>query len=58
MRTTDYNRENYYSVTLRLPKGSKDILQELASKERRSMTNLFVYALEQQYNVDLSTSKK
>jgi predicted transcriptional regulator len=52
--TTKYNRENYYSVTLRLPKESKEVLQALAAQERRSMTNLFVYALEQQYNVKLS----
>lgn len=55
MGAPEYNKDKYYSVTLRLPKDSKALLQELAKKERRSITKLFMVAVEQQYNVDLTT---
>ena len=57
MGATDYNRDRYYSVTLRLPKECKDTLQKLADEERRSITKLFMYALEKQYNIKLTDSK-
>ena len=57
MGATDYNRDRYYSVTLRLPKDCKDTLQRLADEERRSITKLFMYAVEKQYNVKLTDNK-
>lgn len=56
-RTNTYNKENYYSVTLRLPKSKKELLQELAKKERRSINQLITIAIEKQYGIDLSPSK-
>lgn len=57
MGAPDYNKEKYYSVTLRLPKDSKGVLQELAKKERRSITKLFMFALEKQYDIDLNETE-
>ena len=54
MGAPTYNKDRYYSVTLRLPKDCKDILQKLADEERRSITKLFMYAVEKQYNIKLS----
>ena len=54
MGAPTYNKDRYYSVTLRLPKDCKDILQKLADEERRSINNLLMCALEKQYNIDLS----
>lgn len=53
-RTNAYNRENYYKVALRIPKDKKAILQELAKKERRSINQLIILAIEKQYGIDLS----
>lgn len=57
MGAPDYNKDKYYTVTLRLPKDCKNTLQKLADEERRSITKLFMYALEKQYKVNLSDSK-
>lgn len=53
MANTDYNKEKYYTVTLRLPKSATDKLKALAKTERRSMNNLIIHAVEKIYNVNL-----
>lgn len=57
----DYVRENYDRFTLKLPKGSKQKLKELAEsydftddKGRLSITRLIIDALEEKYGIDLS----
>ena len=48
-----FNKDNYYTITLRVPKDKREVLQALAKSERRSVNNLIICAIEQQYNVDL-----
>lgn len=57
MRNTyAYNKENYHTITVRIPKDKKDILQALAKKERRSINQLITIAIEEYYKVDLSST--
>lgn len=56
-RTNTYNRENYYKVALRIPKDKKEVLQALAKKERRSINQLIILAIEEHYKIDLSATK-
>lgn len=55
--TTHYNqykREHYDHLSLLIPKGSKQQLQELAkSKNGISVNKLIIEAIEQHYNIKL-----
>lgn len=58
---TGYIKEKYDRIELKVPKGSKEVLKELAvkldmrdDKGKISVTRLVVEAIEQVYNVDLS----
>lgn len=57
----DYVRENYDRLSLKIPKGKKAVLQELAvkynmtdDKGKTSVTRLLMDAVEEKYHVDLS----
>lgn len=57
----DYIKENYDRVELRVPKGKKAILKELATthnitddKGKISVARLMIEAVEEKYKVDLS----
>lgn len=59
--TTDYIKANYDRIEVRVPKGHKDMLKQLAKthnivdeKGKTSVSRMFVEALEEKYGVDLS----
>lgn len=61
----DYTRENYDRLSLKIPKGKKEILRELAKehnivddKGKVSITRLLMESVEQVYGVDLTRSEK
>lgn len=55
VNTTEYNKQNYYTITVRVPKSKKELLQKLAHEERRSINQIAIYAIEKYYNIDLTT---
>lgn len=52
-KTNQYNATNYYTITLRLPKDKKDVMETLAKVHDRSINNLIIRALEQTYGISL-----
>ena len=50
----EYNKENYFVVTLRIPKEKRATLQELADIEDTSINKLILKAIKKAYGVDLS----
>lgn len=57
----DYVRENYDRLSLKIPKGKKAVLKELATmhnitdhKGQVSVTRLLIEAVEEKYHIDLS----
>lgn len=50
----EYNAANYFKVALRIPKDKKDILQDLAKKEKISVNKLIINAIEKEYGISLS----
>ena len=54
-----FQRENYDRVVIKLPKGSKQVLQSKANElEQNSVTRLIINALEKTYKIDLSNPKQ
>lgn len=60
----DFMKENYDEVKIRIPKGKKAVLRQLATdrnitdaKGKVSMTRLIVEAIETQYGIDLSKTE-
>lgn len=51
----EYSKTNYDRLTLRLPKGSKEKLQFVASLHGESVNAIIIDAIEKQYNLDLKT---
>ena len=49
-----YLRENYYKPTVRVPKEKKEIIEAVALKTGKGVSQLFVEAFERQYHVDLT----
>ena len=49
-----YNKENYFKVSLRIPKEKREVLQLLSETQHKSVNRLIVEAIEKQYNVDLT----
>jgi predicted HicB family RNase H-like nuclease len=56
--TNAYNRENYHKVALRIPKEKKELMMKLAKKEKRSINQLIIIAIENYYKIDLSSTKQ
>ena len=54
----NFNRENYYSVTLRIPKAYQAQLQELAKSKNKSLNQLFIEAINKAYDIDLLPKSK
>lgn len=52
---TDFKRENYDRIMLQIPKGRRKILKDMSSKKGESMNQLIIAAVEEKYNIDLST---
>ena len=60
-----YAKENYDQISIKVPKGKKETLRQLAmdldirdNKGLISVTRLIINALEQTYNIDLSNPKQ
>ena len=49
-----YNAKNYFQISIRIPREKKPILDELAETKHKSINRIFIDAVEQQYNVDLT----
>ena len=50
----NYERENYYKPTIRIPKEKKAVIDAVSLKLGKSISLLFVEAFERQYKVDLT----
>lgn len=50
----EYNEVNYDTLTLRIPKGKREVLKEIAAKNGMSVTQLLITSVERLYYVDLS----
>jgi len=55
---TDFVKENYDRMELRVPKGSKEIIKALAKKHDKSVNILICEAIEQYYQITLPEFKK
>ena len=54
----EYNKTNYFTVTLRIPKEKEDMLKELADSEDVSINKLITRAIEKTYGVRLRKDSK
>lgn len=54
---TDFVKENYDRMELRVPKGSKEIIKALAKERNISVNNLICDAIEQHYKITLPEFK-
>lgn len=54
---TDFVKENYDRMELRVPKGSKEIIKILAKERNISVNNLICDAIEQYYKITLPEFK-
>lgn len=52
----EYNKNNYATITLRIPKEKRAVLQKLSEKKDMSINQLIITALEKQYKVNLTTN--
>lgn len=50
----NYEKENYYKPSIRIPKEKKEVIDAVVLKTGKSMAQLFIEAFEKQYKVDLS----
>ena len=53
-----YNRENYEKIAIRVPKGKRAVLENLSKLTGLTITQLFVGAVEEKYDVSLRTKDK
>ena len=54
----EYNKNNYFVVTLRIPKEKEITLKELADSEDVSVNKLIIRAIEKTYNISLRKDSK
>lgn len=50
----EYNKNNYCRLTIVIPKEKKDVIEKLKETEHKSTNQIFINAVEKQYNVDLT----
>lgn len=50
----NYEKENYYKPTIRIPKEKKNVVDAVALKQGKSVSLLFIEAFEKQYKCDLT----
>lgn len=50
----EYNKSNYHSIKLRLPKEKKAVIDALVETTGKSINRLFIEAVEKQHHVDLT----
>lgn len=49
-----YDKDNYYKVSFRIPKEKKAVLRELSETKHKSVNQLIIDAIEKYYHVDLT----
>ena len=54
----EYNKKNYFVVTLRIPKEKEEMLKELADMENTSVNKLIINAMEKTYGISLKKDSK
>ena len=54
----EYNKSNYFVVTLRIPKEKEAMLKELADLEDVSVNKLIIRAIEKTYGIRLRKDSK
>lgn len=54
----EYNKNNYFTVTLRIPKEKESMLKELADTEDISINKLIIKSIEKTYGVSLRKDSK
>lgn len=53
----EFQRRAYDDIRLRVPKGCKAVLQQIADDNGLSVTRLIIEALEDRYNIDLHSRR-
>lgn len=56
--TNEYNKNNYFVVTMRIPKDKEAALKELADAEDVSVNKLIIRAIEKTYGISLRKDSK
>lgn len=49
-----YEKNNYYRISLRLPIEKKEVMTMLSETKHKSVNQLIIEAIEKQYHVDLT----
>ena len=49
-----FNKNNYFTISLRIPKEKREVLQTLSETKHKSVNRLIIEAIEKQYHVDLT----
>lgn len=55
--TTEFKRQNYDKIRLIVRKGGKAVLKDIAKKNNTSLNKLILQAVEEEYNIDLTTKR-
>lgn len=50
----EFNKNNYFTVSFRIPKEKREVLQMLKETRHKSVNQLIIEAIEKQYHVDLT----
>lgn len=53
-----YDKENYYSAKIKIPKEKKAVIDALVETTGKSINRIFIEAVEKQHNVDLTLIDK
>ena len=50
---TEFNKNNYDNIMVRVKKGKRSELQKIAEKENISLNKMFIDAVKEKYNIEL-----
>ena len=53
----DFRKANYDRLIVLVRKGAKDVLKDIAKRNGTTVSKLIVQAVEEEYNIDLTTKK-
>lgn len=53
----DFQKQNYDRIVVQLPKGKRNLVKDIASKTGESMNQIIIAAVEEKYNIDLTTKE-
>ena len=54
---SEYKRKNYDKIRVFVRKGAKAVLKDIAKRNNTSLNKLILQAVEEEYNIDLTTKK-